>query len=89
MTTRLPAIAIALALAAPLLAQPENYRGVQTRAVIAPPLAETGVVYAVNQQRPIALAWSPQTRPPLNTWQAGNSRHADLPGRQRCMTGKP
>ncbi len=45
---------------APLLAKPENYRGVQTHEVIAPSLATTGVVYTVNQQRPISLAWSPK-----------------------------
>ena len=45
---------------APLLAKPENYRGIQTHEVIAPPLATTGVVYTVNQQLPISLAWSPK-----------------------------
>ncbi len=45
---------------APLLAKPKNYRGIQTHEVIAPSLAATGVVYTVNQQRPISLAWSPK-----------------------------
>ena len=45
---------------APLLAKPENYRGIQTREVIAPSLATTGVVYTVNQQRPISLSWLPK-----------------------------
>jgi hypothetical protein len=45
---------------APLLAKPENYRGIQTHEVIAPSLATTGVVYAVNRQLPISLSWSPK-----------------------------
>jgi hypothetical protein len=45
---------------APLLNKPENYRGIQTHEVIAPPLALTGAVYSVNQQLPISLAWSPK-----------------------------
>ncbi len=45
---------------APLLARPENYRGIQTHEVIAPPLATTGVVYTVNRQLPISLSWSPK-----------------------------
>jgi len=45
---------------APLLAKPENYRGIQTYEVIAPLLAVTGVVYTVNQQLPVSLSWSPK-----------------------------
>jgi hypothetical protein len=44
----------------PLLAQVENYRGVQLYNVIAPKLAATGQTYAVNQQLPILLSWSPK-----------------------------
>lgn len=50
----LPDLAIA-----PLLAQVQNYRGVQPYDVIAPPLADTNVTCSVNQQRPILLSWSP------------------------------
>ena len=39
---------------APLLAEVENYRGVQTHEVVAPKLAATGTVYSVNQQLPIS-----------------------------------
>jgi len=45
---------------APLLNQPESDRGIQTHAVIAPPLATPGLAYPVNQQRPVALSWSPK-----------------------------
>jgi hypothetical protein len=44
----------------PLLAQTENYRGVQPFNVIAPKLAATGQTYTVNQQLPILLSWSPK-----------------------------
>ncbi len=44
----------------PLLAKPENYRGVQTHEVIAPPLAIPGVVSSVNQTLPVMLSWSPK-----------------------------
>jgi hypothetical protein len=43
----------------PLLAQVQNYLGVQPYDVIAPPLADSNVTYSVNQQRPILLSWSP------------------------------
>jgi len=43
----------------PLLSEPENDRGVQTHMVIAPKLAEAGVVTSLNQERPIAFSWSP------------------------------
>ena len=45
---------------APLLNQPESHRGIQTHDVIAPPLAEAGVVYPVNQTEPVSLSWSPK-----------------------------
>lgn len=51
---------------APFLNQPENYRGVQTHAVIAPRKAESNTVYTVNQELPILLSWSPQG---LARWQ--------------------
>jgi hypothetical protein len=44
----------------PLLAQVENYRGLQPYDVIAPQLAVTGVTYPVNQARPVLLSWSPK-----------------------------
>jgi hypothetical protein len=44
----------------PLLAQTENYRGVQLYNVIAPKLATNGTTYSVNQQLPILLSWSPK-----------------------------
>jgi len=44
----------------PLLAEVENYRGVQTHEVVAPKLAVAGTAYPVNQARPISLAWSPK-----------------------------
>jgi len=44
----------------PLLNKPENYRGIQLSNVIAPPLAQTGVVNTVNQELPILLSWSPK-----------------------------
>jgi hypothetical protein len=43
----------------PLLAEVQNYRGVQPTDVIAPPLAATNVTYSVNQENPILLSWSP------------------------------
>jgi hypothetical protein len=45
---------------APLLAEVENYRGIQTCEVVAPKLAATGTVYTVNQQLPVLLSWSPK-----------------------------
>ncbi len=44
----------------PLLNEPENDRGIQSHGIVAPPLATTGVIYPVNQQRPVALSWSPK-----------------------------
>ncbi len=44
----------------PILNAVENYRGVQPYDVIAPAAATTGMVYSVNQQRPISLSWSPR-----------------------------
>ncbi len=44
----------------PLLAQVENYRGVQLTNVIAPKLAAPGQLDGVNQQLPILLSWSPK-----------------------------
>jgi len=44
----------------PLLAQSENYRGIQLYNVIAPRLAVTGQTYTVNQQLPVLLSWSPK-----------------------------
>jgi hypothetical protein len=43
----------------PLLAQVQNYLGIQPANVIAPPLANSNVTDMVNQQRPILLSWSP------------------------------
>lgn len=43
----------------PLLAQVQNYRGVQPADVIAPPLGNSNVTDSVNQQRPVLLSWSP------------------------------
>jgi hypothetical protein len=45
---------------APLLAEVENYRGVQTHEVTAPKRGVPGMNYAVNQERDILLSWSPQ-----------------------------
>jgi len=45
---------------APLLAEVENYRGVQEHEVVAPKLAVPGTVQGVNQDRPILLSWSPK-----------------------------
>jgi hypothetical protein len=45
---------------APLLAEVENDRGLQTHEVVAPKLAATGTVYTVNQQLPVLLSWSPK-----------------------------
>ncbi len=44
----------------PLLAQTENYRGVQLYNVIGPKPATNGATYSVNQQLPILLSWSPK-----------------------------
>lgn len=44
----------------PILNVVENYRGVQLANVVAAPMASTGAVYAVNQQLPICLSWSPK-----------------------------
>jgi hypothetical protein len=44
----------------PMLAEVENYRGIQTHEIIAPKLATAGVVYSVNQEIPILLSWSPK-----------------------------
>lgn len=44
----------------PLLAAVENYRGVPSEEVIGPLPAAPDTTYPVNQERPIALAWSPQ-----------------------------
>ncbi len=45
----------------PLLQMPEANRGDQTSGlVIAPLLAEAGVIYPVCQERPVSLAWSPK-----------------------------
>ena len=44
----------------PMLAEVENYRGIQTHEVIAPKLAATGMVYTVNQELPVLLSWSPK-----------------------------
>jgi hypothetical protein len=43
----------------PILAAMENYRGVQPYEVIGPLPASPGTNYAVNQQLPVCLAWSP------------------------------
>jgi len=44
----------------PMLAEVENYRGVQTHEVIAPKRAAPGLTYQVNQERDILLSWSPK-----------------------------
>ena len=44
----------------PILNQPETYRGVQTNMIVAPHKAESNVVYAVNQELPVSLSWSPR-----------------------------
>jgi hypothetical protein len=44
----------------PLLANPENYRGPQPTMPVAPRLAVAGRTYAVNQELPILLSWSPK-----------------------------
>ena len=44
----------------PILARPENYRGVQTNNVVAAQKAESNVVYTVNEELPILLSWSPR-----------------------------
>jgi len=44
----------------PILNQVENYRGIQGERLIYPYKAETGVVYQVNQERPIFLSWTPR-----------------------------
>jgi len=44
----------------PLLAQVQNYPGIQTQEVIGPGPAVAGMVYSVNQELPIWLSWSPQ-----------------------------
>jgi hypothetical protein len=43
----------------PILNAVQNYLGVQPYEIVAPPQAATGTVYAVNQQLPICLSWSP------------------------------
>ena len=43
----------------PTLAAVQNYPGVQTQDVVGPLPASPGTNYAVNQQLPICLAWSP------------------------------
>ena len=43
----------------PILAAAENYRGVQPYEIVGPLPALPGTNYAVNQQLPISLAWSP------------------------------
>ncbi len=45
---------------APLLAEVENYREIQTHDVVAPKRAVTGIAYAVNQDLPVLLSWSPK-----------------------------
>ncbi len=45
---------------APMLVQPENYRGVQEYMVIAPPLADPNKQHTVNQELPILLSWTPK-----------------------------
>jgi len=45
---------------APMLLEPESYRGIQEYMVIAPPLAEPNKVYSVNQELPISLSWTPK-----------------------------
>ncbi|HLH52595.1 MAG TPA: arylsulfotransferase family protein, partial [Verrucomicrobiae bacterium] len=44
----------------PILNEVQNYRGVQPFDVIAPPMAQTGVTYSVNQALPILISWSPK-----------------------------
>lgn len=44
---------------APTLAAAENYRGIQPCEVVGPLPALPGTNYAVNQQLPVCLAWSP------------------------------
>ena len=44
----------------PILAAPENYRGVQSADVVGPLPASPGTNYPVNQELPVCLAWSPQ-----------------------------
>lgn len=44
----------------PLLGQVESYPGVQTQDVVGPNAALPGAIYAVNQELPILLSWSPQ-----------------------------
>jgi hypothetical protein len=43
----------------PILAAVENYRGVQPYEVVVPLPASPGTNYAVNQQLPVCLSWSP------------------------------
>jgi hypothetical protein len=43
-----------------MLAEVENYFGVQSHEIIAPRLAATGTVYSVNQELPVLLSWSPK-----------------------------
>jgi hypothetical protein len=57
----------------PLLAQAENYRGVQLYNVIAPKLAATGTTYTVNQQLPILLSWSPKGLSRYSEFQLDNT----------------
>jgi len=45
---------------APMLIEPESYRGIQEYMVIAPPMADPNRVYSVNQELPISLSWSPK-----------------------------
>jgi hypothetical protein len=44
----------------PLLNEVESYRGVQEYNVIAPKLGSSNQTYAVNEQLPILLSWSPK-----------------------------
>jgi len=44
---------------APVLNEPESYRGVQEVEVIAPVMAKSNKQYTVNQALPILLSWSP------------------------------
>ncbi len=44
----------------PILNRPENYRGLQTNNIVAARKAESGVIYSVNQERPVYLSWSPK-----------------------------
>jgi len=43
----------------PILAAPENYRGVQPYEIVGPLPALPGTNYLVNQELPVCLAWSP------------------------------